>query len=163
MPVATVDPTEYERFDLKHAPPDGYVMLRQLPYGLKLERRDKATRMRMIAEAPKGGRGAVGKQELEFETYSEWSQHFDFSYCIGDHNLTDPNGTPLDFTKPMTMKLLSPIIGSEIERYINQLNEDPDEETLEDFDKRSTTLSEISETQSKTESPAPIRELAKSE
>jgi len=142
MPQATVDTNSFEKFDLKSAPPDGYVMLRPLPYGMKLSRRDKATRMKMIAEGPKGGRGAATGQTIELETYSEWATFFDFSYCIGEHNLQNPDSTLIDFTKAMSLKTLDPKVGSEIERYINDLNEEEDELSLEDFLRPSDTLSE---------------------
>lgn len=151
MPVATINPEEYERFDLKSAPPDGYVMLRPLPYGMKLTRRDNASKMMMKAEAPKGGRGAVQQQTIELETLSEWATQYDFAYCVGEHNLTKTDGTNIDFTNPLEFKMLNPRIGSEIERYINDLNEEEGEETLEDFLMRSSTSSEDGETPSSTD------------
>lgn len=134
MPDATVDSSQYERHDLKSAPPDGYVMLRPLPYGMKLTRRDKASRMKMQTEQ---GRGRRSGGEIELETLNEWAIAHDFAYCIGEHNLTDKNGTNLDFTNPLTLKMLNPKVGSEIEKYLDRLNEDEDDETLEDFLKRS--------------------------
>jgi hypothetical protein len=160
MPKVTVNPEEYIRTELRHAPPDGFVMLRPLPYGMKLERRDRASRMRMMAEMPKGGRGVVQDQTIELETFSEWATAFDFAYCIGEHNLQNGDGTLIDFTKPMSLKMLDPKVGSEIELAINNLNEDEDEELLEDFLKRSTTLSEIEEKPSSEDSPevpSPVR------
>src|SRR5438067_1609394 len=107
MPNVTIDPGEFERKDLKSAPPDGYVMLRPLPYGMKLTRRDKASKMQMRAQAD--GRGRVSNQEqiIEFETLNEWATIYDFAYCIGEHNLTDKNGQNLDFSQPMTFKMLN--------------------------------------------------------
>jgi hypothetical protein len=115
--------------------------LRPLPYGQKLSRRDKATKMSM--EAPVGrGRNEEATQKFELETLSEWSNAFDFDYCIGEHNLQAPDGELLNFHNPMTLKLLDPRVGSEIERLINSLNEDEEEEALEDFLKRSTSPSQ---------------------
>lgn len=140
MPDVTIDPGEYEHFDLKTAPPDGFVELRPLPYGMKLTRRSKATRMMMrMPNAPKGKKV---DQEFELESMDEMVTAHDFAYCIGDHNLTDKNGQKLDFASPMTFKTLNPKVGSEIERLIGELNEDEDEETLEDFMRRSTLPSE---------------------
>ncbi len=140
MPVATVNPNEYQRFDLKTAPPDGYVMLRPLPYGMKLTRRDKAAKMVMHSQAPQRGRGRMAVSEAsvktELETANEWATHYDFAYCIGEHNLTDANGQLLDFASTMTLKLLDPRVGSEIEELLFALNEEEDAETLEDFLKR---------------------------
>lgn len=153
MPVATVDPNHYEREELKTAPPDpnkpgdeqGYIMVRPLPYGMKLSRRDKATKMSMEVQAGRGrrGKGSEGDtQKFDLETLSEWSNAFDFQNCIGDHNLTDANGVKLDFGNPMTLKLMNPKIGSEIESILTRYNEDEDEESLEDFTKRHTSTSQ---------------------
>lgn len=147
MPVATVDPNEYQRFDLKSAPPDGFVMARALPFGMKQERRDKAMQMTMEQRTEKRGKNRRrvvedDVQTINLKTLSEWSTQFDFAYCIGEHNLTDQNGHPLDFTNPMTFKILNPKIGSEIEQILLELNEDEDEESLEDFIKLSTSSSE---------------------
>lgn len=145
MPVGTIDPNKYERFDLKTLP-DGFVMLRPLPFGLKLERRDKATRMSMEANAGKG-RGQDQTQKFELETLSKWSRAYDFKHCIGEHNITDVNEVPLDFGNPLTLQLLDPKLGSELEALIDGLNEDESEESLEDFIERSTTPSPDTATQ----------------
>lgn len=158
MPVVTVDPSDFVRRDLKSAP-DGFVMLRPLPYGMKLTRRDKATRMMMKAEAPKGGRGAAEKSTIELETYSEWATLFDFAYCIGEHNLENSDGSLLDFTKPLTLKFLNPKVGSELEKYINELNEDEDEESMEDFHQRLATSLEEPQIQFDSDSPEPPNEV----
>jgi len=144
MPIATVDPSEYQRYELTSAPPDGFITLRPLPFGMKLARRDKATKMMMRAATP--GRGAKGRlsqssrdeTEIEFITANEWAIAYDFKYCIGDHNLTDAKGNKLDFGNAMVMKSLNPLIGSEIEELVNKLNEGEDEESIEDFLMRRT-------------------------
>lgn len=148
MPVATVDPTVTEHKELKTAPPDGFVDLRPLPFGMKLERRSKATRMMM--RMPNTPKGQKVEQSYEVESMDEMTIAYDFAYCIVDHNLTDVNGVKLDFTNKLTLKALDPRIGSEIERYITELNEDEDEESLEDFMRRSTMSSEEGTTSSET-------------
>jgi|SRR6516162_992887 hypothetical protein len=150
MPVVTIDPAAVERFELKTAPANpndptdenGWVQLRALPYGMKLTRRDKATRMSMRTQQPQRGK-QVTEQDVvtEFENYSEWQAQYDFSYCIVDHNLTDANKNKLNFSNPMSLKLLDPRVGSEIERLINSLNEEEDELMLEDFPQSSNILS----------------------
>jgi len=144
MPVVTLDAAQYERRELKSAPADpnvpgdepGYIMVRPLPFGMKLERRDKATRMGMEVTS-----GRDASQQFNLETMNEWAVAFDFKYCIGEHNLTDPNGAVLDFGNPMTLKMLNPKVGSEIEAIINSMNEDESEESLEDFINRRSTSS----------------------
>jgi len=136
MPVATVDPEHYEKEDLKTLE-GAYIMVRSLPYGMKLTRRDKATKMAM--EIQGGKRGKDQTQKFDLETMNEWAQWYDFSYCIGDHNLTDAKGVNLDFTSQMTLKILNPKVGSEIEAIVNRYNEDEDEEKLEDFIERHTS------------------------
>lgn len=151
MPIVTVDPNNYTREELKSAPPDpnvpgdepGYIMVRPLPFGMKQHRRDNATKMSMEVAARKGRRDkSDDTQKFDLETMLEWAFAFDCGYCIGEHNLLDAAGNKLDFTNPMTFKLLNPKVGSEIETILNSYNEDEDEESLEDFMKRSTTPSQ---------------------
>lgn len=142
MPVVTIDPKETKKFDLKTAPPDGYVELRPLPYGQKLSRRSKATKMMMRTQMPEKGQKSPTESVMEFESMDEWTVAHDFKYCIIDHNLTDSNGIKLDFANPMVFKSLDPRVGSEIEQYIDSLNNDEDEESLQDFMERSTGSSE---------------------
>ncbi len=151
MPIVTIDPNASERFELKTAPADpndpndenGFVVLRPLPYGMKLTRRDKATRMMMRSQPTQKGKKAGGNEDatIELESYNEWAVAFDFSNCILDHNLTDQNKRKLDFSRPMSIKLLNPKVGSEIEKLINDLNEDEDELMLDDFPQQSPSLS----------------------
>lgn len=172
MPIVTVDPADYTRNDLKSAPADpnregdenGYVMLRPLPYGMKLTRADKALRMSMrqdpkqpMDRQPKGG--APPSSTIDLETAQEWTTHYDFAYCIGDHNLLDKNGNRLDFSSPMALKMLNPKVGAEISNLIDSLNNDEDEESMEDFLKRATTSSATDSSTSSTEgsiSPSPV-------
>jgi hypothetical protein len=135
MPVAVIS-GEAERFDLSTAPPDGFIMARPLPYGMKLERRDQAMLMRMEQEVQERGKGKrrtrsdngdPQTQKIDLELRSNWAAKHDFGYCIVDHNLTDDNGTKLDFTNPMTFQYLDPRIGSEIERILSDLNDDDED------------------------------------
>jgi hypothetical protein len=73
---------------------------------------------------------------MEFETATELQNHLTFSYCIGEHNLLDHAHNQIDFTNPMSLKLLDPKVGSEIEALIDDLNLGEDEESFEDFQKR---------------------------
>lgn len=156
MPIVTVDPELYERFELKTAPKDpndpndepGYVMLRPLPYGMKLSRRSKATRMMMRSQPATSRKQAQSQEQVfEVESMDEWAVAFDFAYCIGEHNLKARDGQLIDFQKQtnMKIKMLSPKVGSEIERLIDSLNNDEDEESLEDFLKR-PDISSLEET-----------------
>lgn len=148
MPKVTVDPAKYDKYELKSAPPDGFVMLRPLPYGMKLSRRSKATKMMMRSDpAPTSKLAKDQSGVFELETMDEWSTAFDFQYCIGEHNLEGGDGELLNFNKSidstiMVIKLLDPKVGAEIERAIDALNNDEDEESLEDFLARQGTSSE---------------------
>lgn len=147
MPIVTVDPEQYEKFDLKSAPPDGYVCLRPLPYGMKVQRRSKAVKMLQRVKPQTDRKKAMEQDQIfEMESMDEWAVNHDFAYCIGDHNLEDNNGVKLDFSNPLTVKLLNPRVGSEIETLIDKLNNDEDEESLEDFLRRadSSSTAEVS-------------------
>lgn len=146
MPVATINSTA-KRYDLKSLPAvgteeGGFIMARPLPYGMKLERRDKSTIMRL--EQRVGKKRSIKQdeetQKIEITSVSEWAAQFDFAYCVTEHNLTDVNGELLDLASPMTLKILDPKIGSELETILAELNgDDVDEEDAEDFIKRHTS------------------------
>ena len=135
MPKATVS-QELHHHDLKTCP-GGFVKLKQLSFDQMLERRDKAMRMSMDQEVGKNKQTS----RFELESAMQWTRFFEFSICIVEHNLEDDNGVSLNFNNPMTLKILDPKIGSEIERYIEDLNQE-DEESLEDFTKRLSLSSE---------------------
>lgn len=170
MPIVTVDPTHYDRFELKSAPADpndpndepGYVMLRPLPFGMKLSRSDKALRMSM-QRGPQDRKSKGDEPRIDLETANEWTTHFDFAYCIGDHNLTDNRKVKVDFTKPMSVKLLDPKVGSEIESLIDKLNEDEDTESAEDLVRRSIGSYEVESTTLDTGGPTPAPQLVSSD
>lgn len=151
MPIVTVDPNATEKFPLKTAPADpndpndedGWVQLRALPYGKKLTRRDKSTKMKMQAQT-----GKNESQDIELESLNEWAVAYDFAYCIVDHNLLNRDKSKIDFSKPFALTLLDPKVGTEIEKLINSLNEDEGEQTLEDF----LGLSKSSSTEDSTDS-----------
>lgn len=122
MPVATRK-KEVVRKELTSCP-DGFVVLRQMSYDELLERRDGATRMLME-------RG-TDVQHMAVQIANKWSNHFSFARCIMDHNLTDEDGTLLNFKKPEeAFAKLDPRVGSEIERYIDEMNNE--EEPGPDF------------------------------
>jgi hypothetical protein len=135
MPVAIVDPNEYEHRDLKSLE-GAYIKVRPLPYGKKLERRDKATRMFMESEVASGkSRQQIEKEtnRFELETLNKWARVFDFRYCIGEHNLTDHNGVALDLSSELVIQALHPKVGGEIENILDEINnedEEVDEETF---------------------------------
>jgi hypothetical protein len=140
MPKATVS-TELHHRDLK-ALPEGFVKLKQLSFDQMLERRDKA--MKMTMDSTTGDRARPTSSKIEMESAMQWTRFFEFSNCIVEHNLEDDNGAPLNFNNPMTLKILDPKVGQEIERYIEELNQE-DEESLEDFTKQLSASSRDSE------------------
>lgn len=140
MPIAAVDPQKYERHELTSLE-GAYVMLRPLPYGKKVERRAKSSKMSMRQDGPqdrqpKGGNAPV----LELQQLEDWTTQFDFAYCIGEHNLQNLDGSPINFSTTLGWAMLDPRVGSEIEEILFKLNEGEDQETLEDFTKRATPL-----------------------
>lgn len=127
MPVGTRK-IETVRRELKSAPPDGFVVLRQLSYDEMLERRDGGIKI-LMEQQP--GRNVDAKTSMQIA--NRWSNQFTFPRCIVEHNITDENNVPLNFSSAnieMVFKMLDPKIGSEIERYIDELNQ---EDESEDF------------------------------
>jgi hypothetical protein len=130
MPVGTVTQEPIRR-ELKSLPPDGFVLLRQLPYWDVLERRDQGSRAVMESTKKQPGMKQDDTQKMVIETLQTWERHYTFKNCIVDHNITDENGVQLDFNRPQTLKFLNPKVGVEIEQYIDELNSaDEDDEEL---------------------------------
>lgn len=122
MPVAVVQ-GEPERKDLKTCPPDGYVKIKRMSHGEKMERRAFSSKMMMEADQrSKSMRG-------EIDLFNEQAELYDFAHCIVEHNLTDVDGRPLEFKNPKDVKLLAGQVAEEISSYIDELNnfEDSDE------------------------------------
>jgi hypothetical protein len=130
MPVAVVDPEAYERRDLKSLE-GAYIMVRPLPHGLVLRRRDKQSKM--FVESNMGTQGhrkpqsEVGNR-LEIETMNEWATAYDYQYCIGDHNLEDRSGNKLDLGSQLVLQTLDPKVGAEIDTILSELNDFTEDE-----------------------------------
>ncbi len=136
MPVATVGPNDDAvRRDLKTCPPDGFVMIRRAPYGDKLDNR--AATGKMTVKARKGQKDV----ESVIDAFNTGAALKSFATCIVDHNLTDKNGTKLNFADPAHVRALDPRIGEEIETYIDELNNFEDNEDLGNSSKTSTSAS----------------------
>lgn len=130
MPVGTVT-QEPVRYELTSLPPDGFVTLRQLPYWDVLERRDQGSKAIMEQSKRKPGQKQDDDTKMVIETYQTWERFYTFKNCIVDHNITDSNDVQLDFNKEMTLRMLNPKVGVEIEKLIDKLNaEDEADEEL---------------------------------
>lgn len=123
MPRATVD-LEGHRLELKTCP-GGYVVIKQLPFGDVLKRRDRAMKYSQDID---GSKKADAATQININILNEASRRFDFQHCIIDHNLEDDNGNKLNFNNPATLDILDPRIAHEIELEIDKLNQDFDEE-----------------------------------
>ena len=129
MPKATVS-HEGVRHDLKSCP-GGFVELRPLSYEEILTRRDGVTSMSLEQEGINTDEKNV---RMQINAMQRWGREYDFRNCIRDHNLTDENDVPLNFSKPETLRMLDPRVGREIEALIDELNgESDDEATMEAF------------------------------
>lgn len=120
MPDATVSQETYHR-DLKSLK-GAFVELRQLPYHDMLVRRDKGSIASMEQQERSKKKGEQITPRLMIETMQVWEREYMFKNCIVNHNLEDKQGTPIDFTSPMALRILRPDIGLEIEQLIEELN-----------------------------------------
>jgi hypothetical protein len=132
MPRATVV-TQPERFDLETLPKTGedeggWVLIRRLSYGEKLQKDQEAMKMRFDMSTS----GSADGLDAEIAMISELATLGEFQKCIMDHNLTDDNDIRLDLTKIENIRKLDPRIGDEINQLMAQLN---------DFEKRSKATS----------------------
>lgn len=118
MPKATVEGIEPKRFDLKSAPPDGFVLIRVMPWGEKMKRQGMATQQSINMQ--QNGPQTDTKMFIDItqQRVAEW----EFANLIIDHNLEDANGVKLDFRRPETLNRLDPRIGDEINTYIAEMN-----------------------------------------
>jgi hypothetical protein len=122
MPRATANVNETEKHELKTCP-DGWIEVRRLTYGEKLERRAMTSGMTVEA-----GKGKDFKGEMQL--VNEQATLYDFQRCIVDHNLEDENGNKLKLGSIVDIKRLDPRIGEEIDEYLGKLNNfDEDEES----------------------------------
>lgn len=114
MPKAIVNFNETHRFELKSLP-EGFVVLRRLSYGQKLQRTQMAMEMQMKQQ----GKEAEGSFSIATTKVAQ----FDFKNCIVEHNLeADDEGTLLDFKNPVDIDRLHPAVGEEIADLIDNLN-----------------------------------------
>lgn len=116
MPVATVNLEPEAPKPLKTAPPDGYVTLRRMSYGQKLDRMKHVGKLSVDMR----GRGKGTKGEMEM--LQKASTIYDFRACIVDHNLTDPSGRKLNLSNERDIDSLDPRVGEEIGTLIDELN-----------------------------------------
>jgi hypothetical protein len=150
MPKATVSQETF-RYELETCP-GGFVELRQLSYYEMIHRRDIAAKIFTEQKVQTGGRGRRQSQKpveeivrSELEIMNIAIMEFEFSNCIVNHNLEDDNGVQLDFKSAMAFKMLDPKIGSEIGRYIDELNQE-DEESVAPLSDAHTSSSPASTT-----------------
>lgn len=115
MPRAVVS-AEVERKDLKTAPPDGFVELKRMSYGQKMQRTQIATDMTVeVQKGQKSQKASIDVAQLEVTL-------FEFRNCIVDHNLTDENDQKLNLHSKEGLSKLDPRVGDEIGKYIDELN-----------------------------------------
>jgi len=140
MVIATSNTAETIRKDLKTLP-GGYVVLRRLTYGEKIQRRAMVSGMKV--------RGGSKSRDFEGEMnlVNEAATMFDFQRCVVEHNLEaelkGPMGLvegdeapaqtrPLDLSKAADIKLLDPRVGEEIDGYLSEINNFEEDEEGED-------------------------------
>ena len=127
MPRATVS-TDTVRKELRTCP-GGFVELRQLSYAEMMTRRDIASRMYADVSTDQANMKAQDTIRQYMEVVNVAIMEFEFKNCIVDHNLEDDQGNKLDFANPMALRILNPKIGSEIDRYIEAMNQE-DEQSI---------------------------------
>jgi hypothetical protein len=135
MPKATIS-TETVRKELKTCP-GGFVELRQLSWAEMMKRRDIASRM-YADVSTKQGNATPETIRQYMEVVNVAIMEFEFKNCIVDHNLENDDGVLLDFSNAMSLQILNPKIGSEIDRYIEELNQE-DETSVVPLEKQLTS------------------------
>jgi len=123
MPIAVNNTEDTQRFDLKSAPPDGFVVLRRMTYGQVVQRR---ALMKLSMDMSGKGRNKDFKGEMAMASVD--INNFEFKHCIVEHNLEKSDGVLLNLASPVDLQLLDPRVGQEIERYITSMNNIESEE-----------------------------------
>lgn len=121
MPLATIDPSESQRFELKSCE-GAWVELRVMSYDAYLQRRDITTNIKFQSQ----GKGQAAQGELAMA--NQKVTLFEFKECIVDHNLEDPDGNKLDLSKSSSLRRLHPKIGEEIGNLIDEMNQLEDDD-----------------------------------
>lgn len=117
MAIATItQPTE--TFKLKSAPPDGFVVIRRMTWGEKLKRQSMMTKYRMEMDKSTKDKDMSLDVDILQEKVSNW----EFQNLIVEHNLTDENEVLLNFRNLADVARLGPVVGEEIQRYIDEMN-----------------------------------------
>lgn len=122
MPRATANLNPEDKIELKSCP-EGYIVLRRMTYGQKLDRMKHVGKL----SVEMGGRGRSARGEMEM--LQKASTLYDFKSCIVDHNLEDESGTKLNLGAEHDINRLDPRIGEEISVLIDKLNNFETEET----------------------------------
>jgi hypothetical protein len=128
MPRATVDTETHLTVNLKTLP-EGYVVLKRMSFGEKLDRRAMSASME-VPMGRSGGRNRKGRQDDARATMALMQAKvtlFEFAHCIVEHNLEDERGRTLDLSSESDKKL-DPRIGDEIDQAISELNNFEDED-----------------------------------
>lgn len=126
MPKATVS-TEQVQKDLKTCP-GGYVVLKKMDYGQKLERTQIATDIEL--EMARGGGQRTQKASVDIA--QKKVTLFEYRHCIVDHNLyeDDEEQVKLNLHTIDGLSKLDPKIGDEIGVYIDELNNYEEDDEL---------------------------------
>ena len=133
MPRAVAD-NEVFRFDLKTAPPDGFVELRKFTYGEMIHRRE-------LSSSAHAEPNEKGETEVAFTVNLTVVQIYEFKTAIIDHNLEDESGNKLNFLNQNDVLRLDSSVAGEIETFIDNLNQPPKEDAKRPLPLKSTELS----------------------
>lgn len=110
MPRATVV-VDNQRFELKSCP-EGYVTIRRMTYGEKLNRQEDMMNMQTSTK----------DDNMKISIMARKVALEDFKNLVIEHNLTDENDNLLNFKNAADVLKLDPRIGDEIGGYIDSLN-----------------------------------------
>lgn len=116
MAIATIVSTT-DRFDLKSAPPDGYVVIRRMTWGEKLKRQGMMTNFRMDV-----GGNKKDDMSMDVNLFQEKVTLWEFANLIVEHNLTDDKMQQLNFKNAADVARLGPLVGEEIQKRIDEIN-----------------------------------------
>lgn len=125
MPKAVVT-VDFDRYELESCP-GGFIELRPLSYGDKLERDGMSLKMSTQMEAQgnrkqrRAGQKAGGV--IDYKMSNKEVTLFEYQHMTGEHNLEDANGNKLDLKSIQGISQLDPKVGGEIGELIADIND----------------------------------------
>lgn len=110
-----------KRYELKTCPPDGFVVIKRMTHGQKLQRADLSSKLSIDASSKKNAK-------TEIDLMQRAATLWEFANLIAEHNLEDVDGRTLNFKDVRDVEKIDGRIAEEIATHLSDLNNYEDDE-----------------------------------